>query len=282
MSMYEDGQLDLVEVGISDIERVLDAANPLHVELSVVPQLNVHYLGMNTSLEPFDDVKVRQAFAHAVDREKLASLVLKDTVIPAAGILPPGLPGYTEGSRGPTFDPGRARELLAESRYGGAEALPPIVLHVGGESGILPRTIEAILAMYEDNLGVSLSVEEAAWPTFLEDVRAGKCQMFSLGWMADYPDPQDFLDVLFHSRSENNHTRYDNAQVDGLLERARTELDRAARMTLYRRAEEIILAEAPWVPLWHGKEYLLVKPRIGGVSRAAAIVPWLKNVYTQD
>jgi len=282
MSMYEDDQLDVVEVGIGDIERVLDPSNPLHAELSIVPQLNVQYLGLNTSQEPFDDVKVRQAFACAVDREKLASLVLKDTVIPAAGILPPGLPGHSEGLQGVVFDPMRAKELLAESRYGSADALPSITLHIGGESGILPRTIEAILAMYEENLGVSLSVEGVAWPTFLKDIRAGKCQMFSLGWMGDYPDPQNFLDVLFHSQSESNHARYQNAQVDDLLERARIELDHGVRMALYRQAEEIILAEAPWVPLWHGKEYLLVKPRVRGATRAPTIIPWLKNVHIEN
>lgn len=284
MSMYEDGQLDVVEVGVSDIERVLDPSNPLHLELSVAPQLNVQYLGLNTSLAPFDDTKVRQAFAHAVEREKLAGLVLKDTVVPAAGILPPGLPGHSEDLQGVgvTFDPKRARELLAESGYGSAEALPPITLHIGGESGILPRAIEAILAMYEENLGVSLSVEEVAWPTFLKDVLAGRCQMFSLGWMGDYPDPQDFLDVLFHSQSENNHTGYENALVDELLERARTESDSRTRMALYRQAEEIIVAEAPWVPLWHGKEYLLVKPRVRGVARSGAIIPWLRSVHIQN
>lgn len=282
VSMYEDDQLDVVGVGLGDIERVLDPSNPLHAELSIVSQLNVQYLGMNISQEPFDDVKVRQAFACAVDRDKLASLVLKDTVVPATGILPPGIPGYSEDLQGIEFDPMRAKELLAESRYGSADALPSITLHIGGESGILPRAIEAILAMYEENLGVSLSVEEAAWPTFLKDVRAGKCQMFSLGWIGDYPDPQNFLDVLFHSQSESNHARYENEQVDELLERARTELDMGVRMALYRQAEEIILAEAPWVPLWHGKEYLLVKSRVKGAALAPTIIPWLKNVHIQN
>ena len=272
MSMYEDGQLDVVEVGISDIERVLDPSNPLHADLRVIPQLNVHYLGMNTRQAPFDDLKVRQAFARAIDRDKLAGLVLKDTVVPATGVLPLGLPGYDKSLGGLiAFDPEKARELLRESSYGSAEALPPITLHIGGESGILSRPIQAILAMYEDNLGVSLSVEETAW-----------YQLFSLGWMADYPDPQDFLDVLFYSQSENNHTQYANARVDHLLEQARVEADRETRLDLYRQTEKIILSEAPWVPLWYGREYLLVNHRVRGVSQSPAIVPWLKNVGIQN
>jgi oligopeptide transport system substrate-binding protein len=172
VSMYEDGYLDVVEVGISDIERVTDPSNPLHADLLIVPQLDVHYLGMNTELAPFDDPKVRQAFGYAVDREKIATVVLKDTVVPTIGILPPGLRDFEGEEHLLVYDPDRARQLLQESSYGGAQNLPPIVLHIGGDSGILPRTVEALLAMYSDNLGVDLSVEEAAWPSFLQDVEA--------------------------------------------------------------------------------------------------------------
>jgi len=282
MSMYEDGLLDVVEVGIGDIERVRDPSNPLHADLMVVPQLNVHYLGMNALLKPFDDIKVRQAFACAVDRQKLATVVLKDTVVAAWAILPPALRVGEREGYGLGFDPVRAKQLLDDSSYGGAEELPSIVLHLGGDSGILPRTVEALLAMFRENLGVDVSVEEAAWSVFLQDVQEGRCQMFSLGWMGDYPDPQDFLDVLFHSQSVNNHTRYENARVDRYLEEARVEPDREERRDLYRKAEEIIVAEAAWVPLWHSNRHLLAKPYVRGVIHAATVVPWLRHVEFQD
>jgi oligopeptide transport system substrate-binding protein len=106
--------------------------------------------------------------------------------------------------------------------------------------------------------------------------------MFSLGWMGDYPDPQNFLDVLFHSESENNHTRYANARVDQLLEQARVESNREERWELYRRVEEFVIADAPWVPLWHDRRYVLAKRHVSGVSQAATIVPWLRHVHIQD
>jgi len=278
VSMYEDGELDIVEIGLADIERVLDPSNPLHAELSIVSEMSVQYLGMNTALSPFDDVKVRQAFAHAIDRAKLADVVMKRTVSPAAGILPPGIPGYNPALEGLSYDPEKAQRLITESRYGAVEDLPPITLHIGGDSGVMPRSVEAIRAMFQEALGVDIAVEESAWPVFLEDVRAGQYQMFYLGWIGDYPDPQNFLDVLFHSESQDNHTQYANPVVDALLEKARTEADSERRMALYQEAERIIVEDAPCIPLWHAEKYILTKPYVEGAVHAAAIFPWLKDV----
>ena len=278
MSMYENGQLDIVEVGLSHIERVLDPANRLHADLSIVPELSVQYIGMNTSLPPFDDVKIRQAFAHAVDRQKLVDIVLMRTALPAVGILPPAMPGYDPELKGVAFDPSRALQLVSESRYGSVENLPPITLHIGGDAGVMPGSIEALKAMLEETLGVDVAVEETAWAWFLEDVRAGRCQMFSLGWIGDYPDPQNFLDVLFHSESLDNHTRYASSVVDSLLEEARVEPDPDRRVELYREAERTIIEDAPCIPLWHSEEYILTRPYVEGAVHAAAVFPWLRSV----
>jgi ABC-type oligopeptide transport system substrate-binding subunit len=153
--------------------------------------------------------------------------------------------------------------------------LPPITLSISGQSGQLPPTIEAILAMYEEKLGVEIDVEQS------EDIFAARPQFFSLGWIADYPDPEDFLDILFHSESSLNHSHYANPEVDRLLEAARVEADAPRRLALYRQAEELIVADAPWVPLWHGVDYVLTKPHVKGATYAAAIFPWLSQVYIE-
>ncbi|MDI7277534.1 MAG: peptide ABC transporter substrate-binding protein, partial [Anaerolineae bacterium] len=163
MTMYENDELDIVEVGLGAIERVLDASNPLNQELAIIPRLDVHYLAMNPSVPPFDEVQVRQAIVHAIDRERLARVVLKGTVDAAEGILPPGMPGYRAEFKGLAFDPERARELLAESSYGSAADLPEIVLHISGTGGTMPPSVEAIVAMLRTNLGVEVKVEQTAW-----------------------------------------------------------------------------------------------------------------------
>jgi ABC-type oligopeptide transport system substrate-binding subunit len=106
--------------------------------------------------------------------------------------------------------------------------------------------------------------------------------MFSAGWIADYPDSQNFLDILFHSQSSQNHTGYHNEQVDNLLERARVESDPTRRTELYREAERIIVAEAAWVPLTHAIAHTLVKPYVRGFTASSAIYPWLKAIYLEE
>jgi oligopeptide transport system substrate-binding protein len=283
MSMYENGELDVVAVGPADIERVRDPANPLHAELSTVPQLDIQYLGFDVTQPPFDHVKVRQAFVLAVDREKITDVVWKAMRVPAQGIVPPGMPGYPVLRRGQggregsllSYDPQRARGLIAESEYEDVSRLPPVTLSIGGSGAQLDPITEALVAMYRENLGLEVNVERS------NDVFAGRPQFFSIGWIADYPDPEDFLDILFHSDSSLNHTNYSNPRLDQLLEDARLEADTQRRAQLYVQAEEIIIADAPWVPLWHSVDYVLTKPYVKGATYAAAIFPWLSNVYIE-
>jgi|YNPNPStandDraft_1061719.scaffolds.fasta_scaffold21495_2 oligopeptide transport system substrate-binding protein len=276
ITMYENDQLDMVEVPPSEIERVLDPENPLYAEHHMVPELSVQYLGLNVAQPPFDDLAVRQALAQAIDKEKLATLVLKGTATAAKGILPPALPGYDPELAGLPYDPENARKLLASSRYAGQ--MPPIVLTVSGTSGHMDVTTRAVLSMLQENLGLELTVEQVAWEDFLRDLNERRYQLFLTGWIADYPDPQNFLDLLFHSTSSQNHTGYRNSQVDQWLEQARVESDPARRMALYHQAERVIVSEAPWIPLTHGVSYTLVKPYVQGYRTSAAIYPWLKEI----
>jgi ABC-type oligopeptide transport system substrate-binding subunit len=260
--MYENDELDVAPVGIEDLERVLDPSNPLHAELVTVPQLTVQYVAFHTRLEPFDDKNVRLAFVYATDREKLAEVMFKRSVVPAWGVMPPGLPGYNPDVPRLAYDPEKARQFLAQSRYGGPAGLPPIVFAVSAGGS---RVAEALAAMYADVLGVEVEIQQVEWGDFLRDINQGAYQMFFLGWSADYPDPQDFLDIHFHSASDGNSTGYSNSEVDALLEQARVEQDEERRFGLYRQAETIIVQDAPWIPLYHGVQYELVKPYVKGL-----------------
>jgi oligopeptide transport system substrate-binding protein len=281
MTMYENDQLDIVEVGLFDIERVLDPTNPLNRELTVIDEFSVQYLGMNTQVPPFDDPKVREAFVRAIDSRRLANVVMQKTVTPAKGILPPGLPAYQPDLQGLEFDPDLALQCLRESTYKDAADLPEVVLHISGEGGTMPPIVEAITAMLRTNLGVEVTVQQTPWDRFLSDLDEHRYPFFLTGWIADYPDPQNFVDVLFHSQSGHNYGGYRNAQVDQLLEEARVEQDRERRLELYQQAEALIVQDAVWVPLWHGRSYMLTKPYVKGAVYSAAVRPWLKDVYLE-
>ncbi len=280
MTRYETDELDVAPVGLADIERVLDPSDPLNAELVEVETLSLGYLGLNNDQPPFDDVNVRRAFAMALDRERLARVVLRETVQPAHGILPPGLPGYNPDVRGYEYDPEAAREALAASSYGGPEGLPDITIHVPGRGGAPPQTVEAIVEMWKQNLGVEVAIEQTEWATFLFDINKdpNPYQIYDIGWIADYPDPQNFLEILFSCESRDNHLGYCNPQVDELLQQAAVERDRQKRFELYNQAEQMILDDAPIVPLWYGKEFWLVKPWVKGMIFPSTIVPRLKYV----
>jgi oligopeptide transport system substrate-binding protein len=148
---------------------------------------------------------------------------------------------------------------------------------------VISLDMEVVLQMWERNLGVKVEIQQTEFATFLKDLNRRRFQMFDIGWIADYPDPENFLDILFHSESHNNHTNYSSPEVDRLLELARTESDEAARFQIYHQAEQQILDDAPWVPLWYsGERYVLVKPNVEDYYQTPLIIPRLRYVYLTD
>ena len=283
MLMYENDELHITGIPLSLLERVTDRSNPLSGEIvAAPPAFDVDYFGFNTTEAPFDDVKVRQAFNYAIDRKSLASMLLEDLVIPATGILPPGFPGYNPDLQGYDYNPDKARQLIQESKYGGLDELPRITLTLPGSFGAaINPSIEAMLAMWEVNLGVRIELLQTEWAIFLQDLHQNRFQMFGgLGWIADYPDPENFLDVLFHSKSNNNQSQYTNFELDSLLEKARVEQDETLRFNIYHQAEEIIVEDAPWVPLWHSNGgSVLIKPNVNDYFLFPLIIPKYRYIY---
>lgn len=280
MTLYETGEVDAITVGPADIDRVLDPVSPFNSQLQAATPLQITYLAFNVRRPPFDDPLVRRALSLAVDRVRLVEVLDRGTAIPAAGILPPGLPGYNPDLEPIPFDPAAARAALAASRYGDAGALPPLTLHVSGESGSPGSDIEAIVEMWEQHLGIEVAVEMTAWETFLMDISdpENPYDMFTLAWVADYADPENFLDLLFHCRSGENRSGYCNPEVDRWLERARVEPVPEARLALYRQAEAQIVRDAAWLPLSHPRSFRLIRPGISHFPPLTAVAPVLQHV----
>ena len=286
MLMYENDEIHITGLGLADLERVQDPANPLSAELATAPPgFSVSFIAMNLEQEPFDDVKVRQALNYAIDKREIATEVMEDLVVPAKGIIPPGFPSYNPDLRGYEFNPDKAKQLLAESKYGGdLENFPSVTISVAGNFGAsVGLDLQAMLKTWQDVLGIDAEIQQTEWATFLQDVHKKRFQMFTLTWSADYPDPQNFLDIMFHSQSDNNWMNYNNREVDSLLEAARTEQDQAARFEQYNRIEQLIVDDAPWVPLWHSTESkVLIKPSVKGYHLVPMTIPKLRFVYLDE
>ena len=290
MAMYENDEIDITGVSLFDLDRVLDPEEALNKELVVAPPgFSISYIGFNTKPvvngldNPLSDSKFRQALNHAIDKELIATEVLSELVKPAYGILPPGFPGYNPDLGGLRFDAELAKRLLSESAYADAATRPRIVITVPGTGGSIGLDLEVILEMWRQTLQVEVEIQQVEWATYLEDLDRKKFQAFAgLGWQADYPDPQDFLDILFHSESSINHNGYSNADVDKILEAARVEQDVVARVSLYHRAEEMIVNDAAWVPLWFtGERYALIKPNVHGYQLSPMILPKLARIVIE-
>jgi oligopeptide transport system substrate-binding protein len=264
MRMYETGEIDITGVSITYIDRVTDTTGPFYRELQVVPELSFSYIGFNSTKPPFDDVNIRRAFTQALDKDKLVSLVFRNLVQRADGILPPGIPGFNEDLAGLAFDVNKARELIADSRYGGVSGLPPITITTAGWGGMIAQDLEAIIQEWRENLGVEVAVRQLEPERFMYHLKEEKDEMFEIGWVADYPHPQDFLDVLFHTGAENNSSEYSNFEVDELLDRAAVETDNKLSLDLYQQVEQMLVDDAACLPLWFGQNYILVKPYVVG------------------
>ena len=285
MAMYENDEIDITGVGLFDLDRVLDPNEELNSELVVAPpDFSISYVGFNATQPPFDDPKFRQALNHAVDKNLIASEVLSDLVKPAFGILPPGFPGYNPDLTGLQHDPERAKLLLEESKYSDPNTRPRIIITVPGTGGTIGLDLEVVIEMWSQTLGIEVDIEQVEWATYLQDLDQHKFQAYAgLGWQADYPDPQDFLDILFHTESALNHGQYSNPDLDAILEEARTEPDVNRRVELYHKAEEMIVEDAAWLPLWYdGERHVLIKDHVKGYRITPMIVPKLKNVRLTD
>ena len=281
MSLYETGKIDVVEISRSYIDRAKDETGPFYDQLYIFPEFSLQYIGFNTGKPPFDDPAVRQAFCLAVDKERIIKIIQKDMVSTASGIIPTGMPGYNTDLKGPGYDPVKARELLAKSKYG--SGLPHVTVTVAGWGGVdVEDYLGAVIQDWKQNLGADVSVRLLEPNAFHYNLMEEADEMFALGWIADYPDPQNFLQTLFYTGTEYNAGRFSSKELDDLIDRAAIEQDYDKRMALYQQAEQVAVDQAPVLPLWFNKSYILVNPRIKNYSIDPLGVPRLNLVTVEN
>ncbi|MDQ6695243.1 MAG: peptide ABC transporter substrate-binding protein [Chloroflexota bacterium] len=273
LQQYETGGLEIADVPVGDLGRITDRNNSMSRELQTVSDLSATYLGFNLTQKPFDDPKVREAFARAIDAQKVARVMFESRVQQARGFVPPGIAGYSSPDVGFGFDVTRARRLLAESTYKDARNLPRLRLYTSGDS-IGPMLSE----VFSQTLGVDVEVHEVGWTDYLAGLDQHEYPMFTSSWAADYPDPEAILGTLFRSSSPENSSGYRNNDVDAALSLAAIEPNSARRMATYAQVEERVLRDYPAVPLYHSVRYTLVKPYVQGLKMTSLGILNLKDV----
>jgi oligopeptide transport system substrate-binding protein len=226
------------------------------------PSLSVNYYGFDTTRAPFDNVLVRQAFAHAVDWRRLARLDELGSSVPATSLVPAGVPGGPEGDYLPAYEPAKARDLLAQAGYATGAALGPVsfIASGGAYDG-------ALIAMLEENLGVTIDYATMDFGTYQDRLATDPPDLWSLSWVADYPGPNDFLGVLLGTGSTSNQGGWSNAGFDAAIADAGAAASPDDATAAYAKALGIVRDEVPVVPVSYGTSWSLVRDGLLGASQ---------------
>lgn len=275
--------LNLFDAGKLDVLRTLPAKDlPVlraRKEFLEYPVLVTYYYGFNTQKAPTDNVLVRKALSHAIDRSQVTKM-LQGGQKPLTGWVPHGMFGHN-GDVGLAFDPVRAKKYLKDAGYDEANPLPKIELSFNTLEDH-KRIAENVQAQLKENLGVTVEIKNEEWKMYLQTLRVNPSHMYRMGWVADYPDPNNFFELLL-SYSEQNHTGWANKEYDKAVEDAVELVDnKPKRLELYLRAHQILVnQDVPVFPVYTKVAHHLIANRIVSFPTNVMEEYKLKNTSVQ-
>ncbi len=283
--------LEMIDQVVGELEEAKSGGN-IEYYMQNTPALAVQYYGFQHKSDLFSNKYLRLAFNYAIDRKKLVDFTLRgDGQVAEYGIVPKGFKKYQYDSlKGYRFDPELAKEYLAKAGYPGGKGLPEITLNLNSGGSINIQVAEAIQSMLKENLGVNLKLEVMPFAQHLENLETGKAMFFRTAWVADYPDPENFLNLLYgknvpESLSEKsyiNSVRYQNAKFDSLFEKALQTVDNAERYRLYRMADQVQLDDAAVMPIYYDEFTRLISKKVKNFPANAMEIRDLSTVYFKD
>ena len=259
--MFRSEQLHVTQgIPLGKIPNYRAVQNSPYVQ---APYLGTYYYLINTKKPPVDDVRVRKALSYAIDRDTLTRTVLRDTAIPAYSITPPDTLGYNPPKLF-SFDPEQARALLAEAGYPDGQGWPGLEITYNTNEDHRKIAV-AVQQMWKDELGIDVSITNQEWKVYLNTVSQGEFQVARRGWIGDYVDANNFLD-LFLANGGNNNTGYANAEFDDIiLNQAPKAASREERYQLFFQAETMMMQEMPIIPFYTYTSKRLIHPSVSGI-----------------
>lgn len=253
---YLEGELDVTSLGPAELVQV--RGSDLENEFQSYARLVTIGVYFNNDDPALSDARVRQALAGAFDRTEYAEVVREGAQLPAYSWIPPGMPGY-DATAGLQYQDAvaKSKQLLADAGFAGGKGISVEIL--SSQSNVATLTAQWLKEQWENNLGIDVSVNALETATYFADRNAGKYQVVTGGWGADYPDPQNWL-PLFRTGGLLNSGNFSDAEFDRLIDAADVELDNEKRLDLYRQAQLRMMDQMPFAPLYHSRTNLLVKP----------------------
>jgi len=274
---FKTGALDESFVPPEEMENAARETRFLFVQK---PILSLRFYGFNLRSKPLDSQKLRKAINCGIDKGAIISEIHKNQLNLAKGILPPGMPGYDPTKIVYPFNEARALKLLSEA----GESQPTLEIWSASKSEAAEKELYEIKAQLS-RIGIQANINfETNWQNFTSMLSENKVPVFIYAWYADFPDPDNFLGTLFHSRSQYNYTGYNNPRVDRLLDRARGERDYLKRMQTYRDIEELIMEDAPILPMVNNLFQMAYQPYVKGLEVNALGAPYIpmKKIWLQN
>lgn len=231
------------------------------------------YYEFNMAKGVFKDKKVRQAFNYAINREKIVKDVLNEQAYGPGqyGIVPPTMKGYDATKiKGYTYDPEKAKKLLAEAGFPNGKGFPTIKLELNSGGAKNSNVAFEIQSQLQQGLGVNISLEVVPMAKKLDDAQYARADMFRSAWVADYPNPETFLNLAYGKNvpatldlpSFPNHTRYVNPKYDELFEKAKFATNIEESMKLYQQAEQMMMDDSPFMVLWYDEDYKMLQANV--------------------
>jgi len=265
LAAYQNNQLDIVGVPQGDFKTYLNDSSYANQRL-LVNQLATFALQFNCTQAPFNNALVRQAFACAIDRNTFISDVEAGVGKATTGWIPPGMPGY-DANAGSQYDfnPTKAKQLLAQAGYSDPSKLPAVTYTYANTTNDTTLA-EFLQGQLQTNLGITVTLNPEETNTYQSNINAGNFQFAWFGWIADYPDPDDWLLSEFTTGGGVNQTHYSNPSFDALAKQAESELNNTTRLSDWEKAQTMMLADAPIAPIYNSEGFSLVKPWVKGLD----------------
>lgn len=278
----QNGEIDIMEDLNPDDLSVLESKSDL--QKIDRPPFNLAYLGFNLKKKPFDNVKVREALSHAVNKQGIIDAFFAGQATPAVNPMPPTLWGYNDSIQDYDYNLDTAKQLLAEAGYPNGLPEPLTFYAMPVSRPYMPdgkKVAEAIQADFE-KIGVKVNIQSPEWATYLDDTKAGvKDDIYMMGWNGDNCDPDNFLYTLLDKDAipGNNRSYYVNEDLHKILIEAQKEVDQDKRIELYKQAQEIIKKDIPWIPLVYATQVLAAKANVKGYVPSPTGTEYYSNVY---
>jgi peptide/nickel transport system substrate-binding protein len=295
MMEFDKGKLEMkYRIPLDMFDEVIDNNGKAkqeysHFQIQQTVEMSTQFYGFLHSEFPFNNKYVRMAFCYAVDREKLCKYTIHGQGVPAThGLVPPCFDGYDwKGVVGYEFNPAKAKAYLSMAGYPNGKNFPLVTLQLNSGGGRNANVAEAVKKMLEETLNIRVQLNQVVWAQHSENIETGKCTFWRLGWVADYPDPENYLNLMNGAnvpknpkdKAYINSFRYVNPLFDSLYQSANQTTSTTERNELYKKADQIGVDDAVMLNLFHNKQFRLLQPYVRDFPQNAMEYRLLKSVY---